>query len=296
MKKCKYRVCQLKKTDLIFLRSNMVIEISHKKVLSNLIRFKETLESRSELATKKREDKERVYLILLNLETGDIRFAQKISELESQFPRTPVEGESYRHWKQVRLVVQEQGGATHFDVCDANEKPIGPSDVELPVAWTIVSETMNVLNTIAKVTQVAAGGLLPEDAILSSANLSSIQIAPSHDRIEDLKEWVGRLDRDGAERLLLHKPVGAYVLRELDPIMDCTVNALKRNNKIDFLKSCLLTIVEEKNKISDMLLIRTKKGWIAYQDDVDFNSPIYVYHALVQSLLHEIIKEVRGIM
>lgn len=273
----------------------MVIEIHHKNVLNNLIRFKETLESRSDITVKKQRDKERVYLILLNLETGDIRFAQKISELESQFPRTPVEGEFYKHWKQVRLIVQEHGGAAHFNVCDVNEKPIGPSDVEQPIAWEIVSETMGVLNSIAKVTQLASGVLLPENVILSNANLSNIQISPSNDKIEELKEWRGDLDRLTAEQLLFHQPIGAYVLRELDPVIESTMKDLKSNNRISFLKACLLTIVKKDRKISDILLIRTKKGWIEYQGDVDLDSPVYTYHLLIQSLLHEIIRETRGV-
>ena len=279
----------------VFAKDPMVIEISHKQILINLIRFQETLENRSPVATKRRNDKERVYLILLNLETGAIRFAQKIREFESQFPRIPLEEELHKHWKQVRLIVQEQGGSAHFAVCDVNEKPIGPSDVEKPLAWTIVSETMSVLNTISKVTQAVSGGLLPENVILSHANLSSIQLSPSHDRVEDLKEWVGHVDREGAERLLFYRPIGEYVLRELDLIMECTVNTLRCNNKISFFTSCLLTIIQEEDKISDILLIRTEQGWTVYQDEVNLNSPIYTYYPLIQSLLHEILREVRNL-
>jgi len=271
----------------------MGIQITQREVLNNLIRFKESIEKSSKFSSKKQNREKRVYLTLLNLDTGDIRFAQKISTLEDSFQQTPIDAHSYKNWKQVRLVVQEKEGRATFEVCDATGQPLQPSDFHQPIAWTVVSEMMQVLNTIARL--VTSGEFLPEDKILSSTHLSEVQISPAHDHIESLKEWVGSLNRTEAEYLLWDKPVGAYVIRELDPIAESIALALKEGNRISFLRSCLLTIVEKNNKISDILLIRTERGWIFYQDNVDLSSSGYSYYPSIQSILHDITLKIRGI-
>src|SRR3990167_5020582 len=174
----------------------MGLEITRREVLNNLIRFKDNLlEMRSD--KKLRHDEgDRVYKVLMNRKTGDMRFAQKIQSLEPHLPRNSAQKSELAEWKEVRIIVGRKEGV-HFDVVDAENHVLKPSDLD-PLAWRIAKETMDVLNQKGKEVSGRDTSILPEEVVLH--DLSSIHLSVQAEQLEDLPGWVGHVGRVEAER------------------------------------------------------------------------------------------------
>lgn len=259
----------------------MVNEISRREVLNNLIRFKDHL---LEMGGERRQGI-RSYKVLLNRRTGDMRFAQKISSLEHHIARKKTQKESPEDWKEVRIIVHQESTpkAAHFEVCDTQSKPLKPSDID-PLAWRIASETLEVLNTRAE--QVQSSNQPIEEAVLH--DLSSIHLAAQKERIEELPGWRGSISRIDAERKLMGKPTGTYLLRNGDEITLSISFHFAEENRLS-IHPYLLTVVEKEDKIADILLLQTNKGWVLYHDDPNLTDPVlYHYHPSPQGLLHSL--------
>jgi hypothetical protein len=269
----------------------MGLRISHREVLENLIRLKDSLQEKKN-RMRKSGAKQRIYPALVDLSTGNIRLAQTISALESEFPRKIGKRESYVNWKTVHLIVsQEEDEKLLFSLCDEKNVSLKASDFNTSVAWEVIAETLRVLNTIAKVQSAVSGTRLPEEIVLSSLNFSTIEMAPSQDQIKDLPEWAGRLERLEAEQRLKDKPLGAYLLRMPDEPLKAALFLWKKSHVPSFLQAYLLTAVGEGGKILDILLLQTKRGWTFCSDDqsdVDLNSGVYTYYRSLPSLISSI--------
>lgn len=265
----------------------MAHEISRREVLNNLIRFKDyLLETRQENRRSPRETKqERRYKVLLNRHAGDIRFAQKVTNLEHHISRKGSRKESPADWKEIYLIVQQNSPReqAHFEIRDSQNHFLKPSDID-PLAWRIASETLEVLNQKAKELKEIQGEMLVEEEVLR--DLSSIHIAAQKERIEDLPGWMGSIGRIEAEHRLTGKPVGTYLLREGDEITISIAFHISEENLLS-IRPYVLTVVEKDDKISDILLLQTDKGWTLYQDDPDLKDP-ELYHFLPspQAMLH----------
>lgn len=272
----------------------MVNQISRREVLNNLIRFKDNLlEMRGEEREHRREEEEekggkkgkRTYKVLLNRRTGDMRFAQKISALEHHISRKGTRKESAEDWKEIHIIVQQNTPreAASFEVLDNSDHALNPSDID-PLAWRIASETVDVLNARAKEVKGTHGEMLPEEEVLH--DLSTIHLATQKERIEDLPAWKGSLSRIEAEKKLMGKPIGTYLLREGDEITVSISFHFAEENLLS-IHPYLLTAVEEEGKVADILLLETNKGWIVYHDDPNLKDPkLYHYYPTAQSLLH----------
>lgn len=201
----------------------MAIEVSRREVLNNLIRFKDAL---LELHVRQKAgdgQTERVYRVLLNRRTGDMRFARKISSLEHHF-QIIGKGAS-EDWTQARLIVTETSDHhVHFEVKDIKE-----TDLE-PLAWRISSETVKVLNIKGHEVHEVSSDQLPEEMAL--ADLSGIHCATQGERMEDFPGWAGSLSRMGAEAKLQGKPEGAFLIREAEPITRAMAQALSLSNHL----------------------------------------------------------------
>jgi hypothetical protein len=267
----------------------MAIEISRREVMNNLIRFKDTLLELHEKKKSKDSKKERVYRVLLNRRTGDMRFAQKISSLEHHFHK---KGKgSAEDWKEVRLIVIErEGHQVHFEVRDSANHELTATDLE-PLAWRISSETLNVLNIKGKEVHEVSLDKLPEEIAL--ADLSSIHLASQGERIDDLPGWAGPLSRLEAEKKLMDKPQGTFLIREADVISHRVAEQLSLSNHLS-VHPYVLTVVEKGLKISEYLILHTDKGWMVYADEprlelsAFYPSPPALLHALKSIARHAI--------
>jgi hypothetical protein len=270
----------------------MGILISRREVLNNLIRFKDNLlEMRNEdgrggqeHSQKEKKNGGRTYKVLLNRHTGDMRFAQKISNLEHHFGRPGKQKAGAEDWKEIHLFVEQKvpKEAVHFQVLDAQDQVIKPADLD-PLAWRIARETVEVLNQKGKEVKSFRGEMLPEESVL--ADLSSIHLSVQNDRIEHLPGWVGPMERLEAENLLIGKPVGTYLLRDGDGITNAIAFHLAESNFIS-VHAYLLTIVEKEKKISDILFLQTDKGWTHYDDNTNLKEKEYRYYVSPEELLH----------
>lgn len=260
----------------------MVIGITRREVLVNLIRLKDSLlEKRSDGSVPQEKEGERVYEALLNRSTGDLRFAQKINTLEAHIAQT---GKSRAHPSElmkVQIRVIRLKGETHFEICDETGRPLNYSGLQ-QLAKKIVRETIDVLNQKGR-EAAPESGLLPEEAVLQ--DLSQIHLSPPRERIEELPGWRGPLTRLEAEELLAGSPVGTYLLREADRLTEEASQELSKSNAIA-VRSCVVTFVEEEEKISDILLLETDKGWTLYKDDPNLRDRVYQFHSSPQALIH----------
>jgi hypothetical protein len=270
----------------------MVYEISRREVMNNLIRFKDSLselhredERRQGQGEEKEEKKgERTYKVLLNRKTGDMRFAQKISTIEHRIS-IQRKKESAEDWKEVQIVVRQKSDhdTAHFEMLDTKKHSLIASELD-PLAWRIAKETLDVLNQ--KVKEVKPGDLLPEEAVLQ--DLTSIHLESHKERIENMPGWMGSLGRIEAEERLRTKLVGTYLLREGDEITISISFQFSQQNHL-FIHPYVLTVVEKEDKISDILLLKTDKGWILYCDDPDLSDTMtYHYYPSPQSLLRSL--------
>lgn len=262
----------------------MVIEITRREVLNNIIRFKDNLSEKRESGASQRQNRPeaRTYPVLVNRRTGDMRFAEKISNLEHRISNHGKKKGVLEDWKEIRIVVEEEASGIHFEVTDIQGRPINPKDLE-PLSWRIASETLEVLNKKGKGVPHITGTMLPEEYALQ--DLSTIHLAPEQGRIEDLPGWHGHISRIEAEKSLTDKPVGTYVLRDGDQITMSITFHLEEENHIP-LHTYVLTVVEREKKISDYMIIHTNKGWTFYHDNPDLADLIeYAFHSTVSGLL-----------
>lgn len=270
----------------------MTYEISRREVMNNLIRFKDNLlEMRGEDRSRQdqeeeKENKERKYKVLLNRKTGDMRFAQKITSLEHHIARKKAKREeAAEDWKEVQIIVEQKTSrdTAHFEVRDTQNHSLKPSDID-PLAWRIASETLDILNQKAKDVQSASPEILAEEAVLQ--DLSSIHIVTQKERIEDLPGWMGSINRIEAEKRLENQPIGTYLLREGDEITVSIAFHFSEENLLS-IHPYVLTVVEKNQKIADILLLQTNKGWTLYHDDPNLKDlVIYQYFPSPQSVLH----------
>lgn len=258
----------------------MVLEISRREVLNNLIRFKDSL---LEKQAKKHPKGRRVYKVLLNRKTGDMRFPQKIRALEYTISKRKGR-EGPEEWKEIQIIVSQEAEIAHFDVQDAHSHRLEPTDLD-PLAWRVTRETLEILNEKAKEVKEFHSELLPEEAVLK--DLSSIHLAIPVDQIEDLPGWVGALSRVDAEKRLKGKAIGTYLFREGGYLTFAIAFHLAEENHLS-VHPFLLTFVEGREKIAELLLLKTGRGWIYYRDDPNLsNFGLYQYHASPQALIHE---------
>lgn len=267
----------------------MVIRISRREVLNNLIRLKDNLSELQEEEKEGRHGKEerdqkkgkRSYKALLNQKTGDLRFAKKISALEQRLSPKKGAKESLSDWKEIHLLVEEgKDSKIHFEILDESDRALHPHELS-QLAWRIVSETLSVLNTKGKEIEETKD-LLPEQNALQ--DLSSIRLAQDSIRIEELPGWKDSLDRQAAEKLLTGHPEGTYLLREGDEIT-LSISFHISEEQHSFVHPYLLTFVDQGKKISEILLLHTDKGWTFYSDDPDLKQPFYHYFPSVKELL-----------
>jgi hypothetical protein len=258
----------------------MAYEISRKEVLDNLVRFKNSLaeihDGHNERAPK------RVYKLLLNRKTGDMRFAKSINALETHISKRASQQDSVADWKEVKIIVFEKGkkDAAHFEIGDSLEHPLESSDID-PLAWKIAGETLAILNQKAK--HCHSDSKLPEEELLS--DLSDVRLFSTKDEISDLPGWVGTLERKEAEKRLLQKSVGTYLLRAGDEATFKAAFHLEEANSIS-VYPYLITMVDEDEKISEILILKTSLGWTIYSDNPDLKDrTVYSYYPSIKELL-----------
>lgn len=265
----------------------MVHEISRREVLNNLIRFKDSLlDLYSQGGNRPKFGAERKYKVLLNCHTGDMRFAQKLGNLESHIGRTNARKESASDWKEAYLVVQQKsmGETAQFFLRNASDKELKSSDLD-PIAFRIVNETAEILNAKAREVKTVPAETLIEEALLQ--DLSTIHLAAQGERIEDLPGWMGSINRVEAEHRLEGKPVGTYLLREGDEITKAMAFHFSEENVVS-VHPYVITLVEQEGKISEYLLLKTDKGWTLYHDDPDLKDTTYHFAPSPRTVLHEL--------
>lgn len=209
-----------------------------------------------------------------------MRFEKKITNLEHHFPPKRKSLDSAHDWIETHLLIEKEGAkGVRFELCDREGKPILPQALS-PIAWKVASETLHVLNIKGKGVK-EKGELLAEEIVLH--DLSSIHISTQMENVEDFPGWAGTIDRLDAERRLLGRPAGTYLLRNGDQLtLSMTFHFSEENHMV--IRPLILTVVEREKKISDILLLETEKGWVLYEDDPDLKDPYYHYHESLRAL------------
>lgn len=194
------------------------------------------------------KDKKRFFHAAINCDTGDIKFVEHI----------PSEGK----WKEVRVDVNGT-----FELREPDDTPIKHSAMA-KVAWRVLNETLEAVNKM-----------------LHSPGKEVAYL--KYQSIEDKPGWVGAVGRIEAEKKLIGKPLGTYVLRLGDEYTQVTANNLSETNK-KFVKAYICTHVESEGKISDSLFLLTDDGWTHYRDNPDLSDSEYKYHNSPESLINHL--------
>jgi len=84
--------------------------------------------------------------------------------------------------------------------------------------------------------------------------------------ITSLPGWKGNITHREAEELLISREAGTYLIRNGDPITVTVIENLSDSNKIE-LDCYILTIVEENQKIEDIMIVKIQNKWILYHDE-----------------------------
>lgn len=249
----------------------MGVRISRREVLNNIVRFKDSLNDRQ----VNEKGRNRSYPVLLNKKTGDIQFAQKLEPL-IHVPKK--KAKAPEDWQEVQIDVSMKDGEVHFALAES------PTGLER-AAFQVINETLEALNRIAHEKRSSAKEGLPEKEILN--DLSTIQLVSPHVRIDDLPGWLGRVSRLDAEKMLQNHSNGTYLLRSGGEDTNAIAFHLSEENHF-LIKAYLCTVVESHEKISDILLLDTDRGWTIYLDNPDLGDPQYEYLPSAQALLHSI--------
>lgn len=240
----------------------MDIRISRKEVLNNLIRFKQVIEQKQE--SKKRGK----YHAMLNCRTGDLQFAEKISNLSHRL-KPKKEGTS--EWKKIHIDVEPRSfDHIQFQAFDDANIPLTPTGLD-PLAWKIIHETIQTLNRLADYYTVQLNEK-PESEVLK--DLSEIHMTPSAISIEDIPGWVGSIDRYKAEKLLRSKSEGTYLLRNDVDFTNIAFQQLEETNHM-WVNVYICTVKEPQDKIADILILQCGKGWTIYEDNPNLTGNIY---------------------
>lgn len=263
----------------------MEIRVSQGQVLTNIKALQNAVFDKEKREGEK-EQRKRIYHLLVNQHTGEMRFAQKISRLEHHLPRYG--GSGVEGWKWANLVVTQQFPkmTVQFELRDAEErKKLSGLD---QLATKVVQETLEVLNIKGK--EVHSLETLPEEAVLQDLS-SSVRLASPEEKIENLPGWTPAKNRREAEKMLFHQPVGTYLLREGDP-MTLSISFHFSEELYAPVHPYLLTVVEESEKISDYLLLETSEGWIHYTGWPDLKDPSHYKHYPTPRALLNSIQEI----
>jgi len=255
----------------------MDYQISMQEVMDNLISFKERLLA----GFKEKKTDQRKYKALVNRSTGKIRFAQKMSAFEPHISGITGRKDEPGDLLEIYLTVSKGENGGHFEALNKQGQPIKRGDIT-PYAQRVLNEMVTILNAKAKFFKRDLGEMLIEEVILD--DLSSIQLTPQEVQIEDLPGWMGSLNRIDAEKILSGRPLGTYLFRFGDEIALLSTFHFAEENFLS-VYPYLITVVEEDDKISDILLLQTNKGWVCYHDDPDLKDPSYQFFSSLPDLL-----------
>lgn len=104
-------------------------------------------------------------------------------------------------------------------------------------------------------------------------------------QIEEHSAWKGDLDREKAEKALEGQREGTYLFRKADRLVKDSCYHFIQENHLEMIPY-LLTLVESEEKVVDILLLATEKGWVIYHDDPDlFSEKIYHFRKSLSELL-----------
>lgn len=265
----------------------MVIQITRREVLNNLIRLKDNLLGQK-AEMKGGLPHERMYTAFFNRHTGDIRFAQDTGTLKPQLSKIAQGKASIADWEEISLIAEDLEKTVHFRLAGPQGSSLVPSHFD-PVAIRIIFEMLYVLNQLAALYH-SVSEVLPENEALN--HLSDLHIAPVEESVESMKGWSGKSNRIEAEEKLSGRPIGTYLLRKGDELLDSVAHAFAEANQI-MVQLYVLTFVEEEDKICDRLLILTPWGWTIARDESDLTSPLYQYYPSLASLLSSISDQVK---
>jgi len=228
------------------------IKIYHNQVLKNLDHFRSYLHASHH---PKSEKGERCYPLLLDCHSGLMQFVRT---------KEPISFSRTREKRELEIIVRENGaGRSECQIRGDLETDLSP--LTQKIAW----ETFRILNLLIRLAKKGGKGDLVE--LIALKNLSFIRLPSSKDQIEHFPGWRGACDRLEAEQILHGKPVGTYLLREGDPLLQWLVD--QSGFRVE---GYLLTIVEEEQKISDYLILRNDRGWAFKKDEPDFDCYHYV--------------------
>lgn len=102
--------------------------------------------------------------------------------------------------------------------------------------------------------------------------------------ITSLPGWKGNITHKEAEELLISKESGTYLIRNGDPITVSVKEELSDANKVA-LDCYILTIVEENQKIEDVMIVKIQDKWILYHDEPNLIDNSYERFDSVKDIL-----------
>ena len=225
------------------------IRVSHSQVLVNLSHFKESVHEKYTKSRKKQQG----YSVWLDCKTGVMEFDHK-------------KAVSTANKKELKIFLKKNKlGATKCTIR-------GDLSHEDLLVQRIVRETMEVLNLLFTI----ASQEPPEEKAMRV--FSQVHIEEREDRPEKCPGWKGECSRIEAENLLQDRPVGAYLLRQVDQVSRWMLD----QNPI-LAQGVVLTVKEKEAKISDYLILKTDRGWAFFHDDPQFTH--YPVFPSLQALL-----------
>ena len=244
----------------------MTNPISKQALLGNIYRFRSYIEDGH--PPDRLDGPFQIYRGLFNPQTGELKFAQKISSIEPRFKSFGSKGE-VGDWEPVEIgVIRREDGRFEFDLKNLSAKTAD-------VANRALEDTLLALG------QIAIGS---KDGKIRF-DLSKLQLGLKETAFGHLPGWKGALDRIEAESRLQEASVGSYVLREAGDDTALMIEELGKSNHMR-VRGLICTVVEEEDKISDLLFIQTDFGWTIMQDSQDLSDRnIYLYQKSLEELI-----------
>lgn len=214
-------------------------------VFSNLSRFKDHLTARSKASVALVR---RVYLVIVDCETGEINFSRKIPGLEYEKGFENIN----RPLNSKLCQITVSGG-------------LNPSFAMEGDAHLATQKMIHLLNRLSSEIGKFPSGVLPETYLLK--NLSRIHSELFRKGIESISGWKGSISATESEKLLEKKKQGSYLIRR-DSDVSLMIDQMQKHFGFE-IHSYALVFVGEKDKIVEHLILGIPKGWILYEDEPD---------------------------
>jgi hypothetical protein len=251
----------------------MKILVMDKEVHKNIALFRHLILKQIE---KRKEEfyqiANKAYRAFVNCKTGELSFP----DLEKKRIFSS-------EWKPIIIQLHPNGMGAFEIIAPEKEEVFGCEDFSKK-AYALFTKTIHILNQIV---YDPKQGNNPFWVLRQLANIEFLLSEEEEGKRNFIHEAWHQVDREEAEQLLMHAPIGTYLFRK-DPFAELLEDQLNEEGTEPVLCLTLSYRIDE-DKIAEKTLVLKAGKWRFFDDDIDLSSKGFdTVTQLVQTLASEV--------